>query len=101
MRFKAISLILTMAYLTSACAVATIRPNGGAGKLSSTPTFEESHGYFIGGIVGEAQIDASKVCGDPKSVEQIQTLFTFVDGLFGWVTFSLYSPKSVKIWCKR
>jgi len=101
MRFKAISLILTMAYLTSACAVATIRPNGGTGKLSSAPNFEESHNFFILGIVGEAQVDASKVCGDPKAVEQIQTLFTAVDGLFAWLTLSLYAPKSVKIWCKR
>ena len=84
--------------LCSACATVTIRPDGGA-RINSTPTFEQSYGFFLGGLIGEANIEVSKICKD-KTPTQMQTEFTFVNGLLGAITLGLYSPRTAKVWCK-
>jgi hypothetical protein len=96
---KWVGALLTVACL-SACAKATIRPNGGPALSSSTaPNYEESKPYFMWGLVGEHDINVKQVCGE-KDVEQMQSRTTFVDGLLTLFTLGIYSPKTAMVWCK-
>lgn len=90
--------ILGLVAWMSGCSTVTIQPEGYR-KLVSTPTFEESRPFYFWGLAGEQQVDVNKVCND-KSVKQMQSQQTFVDGLLTFVTLGIYAPHSVKVWCE-
>lgn len=83
----------------SACASATIRPQSGE-KVGGKPTYQESKSYFWWGLSGEHEIDVVEVCKG-KEVEQMQSQFTFLDGVKGFFTLGIYAPKTAKVWCKE
>lgn len=86
-----------MVYL-SACASATIRPQGGE-KIGGAPSYQESKSYFWWGLSGEHEINVAEVCKG-KEVEQMQSQFTFLDGVKTFFTLGIYAPKTAKVWCK-
>ncbi|MDB5105750.1 MAG: Bor family protein [Fibrobacteres bacterium] len=89
--------LAALVYL-SACASATIRPEGGE-KVGGAPTYEESKSYFWWGLSGEHEINVVEVCKG-KEVEQIQSQYTFLDGVKTFFTLGIYAPKTAKVWCK-
>jgi hypothetical protein len=91
------SVALFAAFLLAGCASVTVRPNGGA-KTSAKPDYQQSKNYFFWGLAGEHTIDVTTIC-EGKTVEQIQSQYTFVNGLLGGITLGIYSPKSAKVWC--
>ena len=93
---KYLSLILLPLFLIS-CTTVTILPTN-QGKLTQNPTYERSEPFYIFGLAGESHINIEEIC-QGKGLEQIQTQFTVIDRLLGIITFSLYVPRTVKIWC--
>lgn len=85
--------------LTAGCSTVTMNPKGQTHYISE-PTFEKSLPFFIGGIVGKGVVDAKEVCGT-RQIRQIQTQETFLDSFLGIITFSIYTPETVKIWCEE
>jgi hypothetical protein len=81
-----------------ACASATIRPQGGE-KVGGKPTYEKSKSYFWWGLSGEHEINVVEVC-QGKEVEQMQSQYTFLDGVKTVFTLGIYAPKTAKVWCK-
>ena len=81
----------------SGCSTVTLTPKGQI-KFDTNPTYEERLPFFLGGVVGEIDVDAKKICGS-RNIKQVQTQNTFVDSLLSIVTISIYSPRTVKIWC--
>lgn len=68
------------------CNTITIQPEKlgasfSSAPLSNTPDYEKSHHFFLGGLVGEAQVPVDKICKD-KEVWQMQSQTTFLDGLW-------------------
>ena len=89
---------LSALFYLSACASATIRPQGGE-KVGGAPTWQESKPYFWWGLKGESDINVAGICKD-KGVEQMQSQFTFGDGFKTVITLGIYAPKTAKVWCK-
>ncbi len=89
---------LIAAAFATACSTATIRPQGGE-RISGDPNYEESKSYFFWGLSGEHDINVAEICKD-KGVEQMQSQFTFLDGVKTVFTLGIYSPKTAKVWCK-
>jgi hypothetical protein len=90
---------LLAAMLLAGCASVTVRPEGGD-KLAGKPDYQKSKNYFFWGLGGEHTIDVQEIC-EEKGVEQIQSQYTFVNGLLGGLTLGIYSPKTAKVWCKE
>ena len=90
---------LVAASLLAGCATVTIRPEGGD-KVSTTPDYKKSKPYFFWGLSKAHFVDVQKVC-EGKGAEQIQSQYTFVDGLLGALTIGIYAPKTAKVWCKE
>ena len=67
-------------------------------KISSAPEYEEVQQFFFWGLVGEHAIDVKRVCGSEDAL-QMQTQYTFIDGLLGFVTLGIYAPRTAKVWC--
>ena len=89
---------VTMAVTLVGCSTVTITQQGRR-KLTSTPTYEKKQSFFLWGLAGERWIDTREVCGgnEPK---QMQTQFTFVDGLLNFITLGIYAPRTAKVWCE-
>ena len=90
---------LAVVFVVSGCATITMTKQGTA-TISSDPTFEESQTYFLGGLVGENEIDVKKVCNGGEAT-QMQSQTTFVNGLLGGLTLGIYTPRTAKVWCDK
>ncbi len=90
--------ILSALFIAS-CSTVTVLPTG-KHKVTGQPTWESSEPFFLAGLVGQGDIDVTKPCGGQEPT-QVQTQDTFVDGLLTVVTFTIYSPRTVKVWCPK
>ena len=97
-RIRPLILILLMLGI-SACSSVTIRPNGGD-KDSTDPSYLDSKAFYLWGFVGDHEIDVNEVC-EGADVSQMQTVMTSSDYLIGFITLFIYSPRTVKVWCKE
>lgn len=87
-----------LACCLSACHSVTVRPEG-VSKRIDRPDYEEQKEFWLFGLVNEHAVDVKPICSGGK-VEQMQTQSTFVDSLIGVVTLGIYTPRSVRVWCK-
>lgn len=85
--------------MLSACSAVTIQPQQVA-KLSAKPSYQDSRPFFMWGLVGEQRVDVKEVCGE-QSVVQMQSQQTFTDGALGFITLGIYSPHTIRVWCKQ
>jgi hypothetical protein len=97
MTFKHV-LVLCLAITATACSTVTIHPKSNP-TLVSQPSYEESKSFYIGGLVGERRVNVTEICGE-KEVAQMQTQQTFMNGFLGLITLAIYTPHTVKVWCK-
>lgn len=56
--------------------------------------------FFISGLGQKKEIDAAKVCGGIDNVAKVEVQETFVNGLLGFVTFGIYTPRDARVYCK-
>ena len=55
--------------------------------------------FFLVGIGQEKEIDVKEVCGSKKP-DWAQTQFSAKDAILGVITFGIYTPRTVDIYCK-
>jgi hypothetical protein len=96
-RIAALMSIALLMVALSACSTITIRDKG-TGKMATEPSWEESQSFFIYGLVGKHHVDVKQICG-AKPARQMQAQTTFVDGLLGFITIGIYTPRTAKVWC--
>ena len=90
---------VVFAVALTGCASVTITPNGEQ-KLTSEPTYESSEAFYFWGLTPDVkEVNVSDICPG-NGVRQMQAQNTFMDGLLGAVTFGIYAPRSVKVWCE-
>jgi hypothetical protein len=92
-------LVVTAVIALSACSTVTMLPQGNV-KLSSQPTYQQSHPFFLWGLVGESRVNVLAVCNNQDPI-QLQTQETFLDGFLGVVTLGVYFPRTAKVWCPK
>ncbi|GAA5189253.1 Bor family protein [Ferrimonas gelatinilytica] len=92
--------IIALMVLTglTACSTVTIKPDP-AVYVNQVPSYQDTRHFFFWGLAGEERVNVSEICKE-KSVAQMQSQQTFVNGLLGWVTLGIYAPHSVKVWCE-
>jgi hypothetical protein len=52
---------------------------------------------FVYGLVPPPEIDASQAC--PNGVAKVETEISFLNGLVGAITWSIYTPQHARITC--
>lgn len=95
---KKLALLMAVATLTG-CATQTyhISPNA---PQSAEPTKESMQTFFVGGLGQEQSIDANAFCGGADNVARVQTQQSFLNGVLGYVSMGIYTPRQVKVYCK-
>ncbi len=81
----------------SGCAAQTFEINGSSGV---EPTKQSSQTFFISGLGQEQVTDAAKVCGGVENIIKVESQHTFVNGLVGFLTLGIYTPRDAKVYCK-
>jgi hypothetical protein len=92
-------MLASLLLIFAGCSTVTMNPKGIA-KLETEPTYQKSLPFFLSGVIGEKTVDVKETCGS-KPVQQIQTQATFLDSFLNIVTLTIYSPRTVKIWCAK
>jgi len=90
---------IIISFYLAACTTVTIQPQS-APTLNSAPDYQNSRDFFFWGLIGNYEVDVSEICGD-KPVRQMQTQATFKDSASTFITFGIYTPHTIKIWCQE
>jgi hypothetical protein len=91
--------IAALAALSTGCYKVTVVNNGASGKAAS-PAYTDRWNHSV--VLGLANIagpqDASSAC--PNGWASVETQQTFVQGLVGAISTSIYTPQNLTIRCK-
>ena len=73
----------------------TMRFEVGDGQVGKV--VHERKAFFVGGLAPTRKVDVSEFC--PAGAVAVSEETTFVDGLLGFVTLSIYTPRSSTFYC--
>jgi hypothetical protein len=62
------------------------------------PTLDKSQAFFVYGIGQTQEIDGRAICKE-KGINRIRTKQTWVNVLLQVVTFAIYTPRTVEVYC--
>jgi hypothetical protein len=62
--------------------------------------FDDAQTFWVFGIGQKEEIDAAKVCGVGK-VQRVETQMTAANVAVTFMTIGIYSPRQVRVYCKR
>ena len=66
---------------------------------SQTASYDKMQHFFVGGIGQQSEKDTKEVCPN-GSVAKVQTQQTFLNGFLGAISYGIYSPRDMRIYCK-
>ncbi|MFK3703609.1 Bor protein [Raoultella sp. BIGb0138] len=95
---KKLMMVILAATAISGCAQQTFSVNQG---IAVAPQQVTTHHFFVSGIGQSKQIDAAQVCGGADKVVRTEVQQTFVDGLLGFVTLGIYTPRDARVYCAK
>ena len=67
----------------------------------NAPTHDNSQSFWVGGIGQSEDIDAAIVCGTAANVQRVETQMTAGNVGLTILTFGIYSPRQVRVYCAR
>lgn len=71
----------------------------GSARAGGVPDYDQWRHHLIGGLVTlDENMDLRAIC--PSGVAYIHDRQTFLNGLVGAITFGIYTPTQVTIYCK-
>jgi hypothetical protein len=70
------------------------------GESNKDPDFQKSQAFWFGGEFQSRDIDAELICKD-MGVQKIETVQSFGDTILGTLSFGLYTPRTLKIYCNK
>ena len=86
---KKMLLATALALLITGCAQQTFTVQN---KPAAVAPETITHHFFVSGIGQKKTVDAAKICGGAENVVKTETQQTFVNGLLGFITLSIYTP---------
>lgn len=96
MNVKMIS-IAVFALMLGGCAAQTFTING---DTKATPTLQESQHFFVNGLAQGKTADVAGICGGVDKIIKVEAQQTFVNGIWSVLSFGIYTPRDVKVYCK-
>ena len=94
---KKIAIASLLAILTSGCTTQTyLMANSG----NSTPSYNKMQYFFVSGIGQEQEVNAAEVCDGADKIAKVQTQQTFLNGLLSNLTYGLFTPRQIRVYCK-
>jgi|11_taG_2_1085331.scaffolds.fasta_scaffold09743_3 hypothetical protein len=98
MKSKKLIIVLAVASAlsVSACSKQQFVLESGVGMTAEN----SMSNFFVSGIGQTHRINASEVCGGKDKVVSVEAQTTFLNGLLGFLSTGLYSPRQYRIMCR-
>ncbi|MBN1087391.1 lipoprotein bor [Erwinia aphidicola] len=93
---KKILVVAVLSLTVTGCAQQSFKLNNG---VTVNPQETKTAHFFVSGIGQSDAIDAAKVCGGADKVVKTEVQQTFVNGLLGFVTLGIYTPREARVYC--
>lgn len=81
------------------CATQVVYPKGNNYAKNAAPSYKKSQPFFIYGIGQSQEKRAYDVCGKGNVPAKVVTKTTFTDGLLGTLTFGIFTPRTLEVYC--
>ena len=94
---KKMLLATALALLITGCAQQTFTVQNKPAAVAPKPSPIISS---FSGVVKKT-VDAAKICGGAENVVKTETQQTFVNGLLGFITLSIYTPLEARVYCSQ
>ena len=94
-------LLAFVALLLSGCATQTYYVNDNRGGNKTNPEQEISQPFFVSGIAQQRTMDAAEICGGAEKVAKVESKLNFLDGLLGFITLGIYTPRTAMVYCTQ
>ena len=92
------ALAVAAALLSAACYRVTVVSTPAAVTSTTTPTVSQPWTHsFVYGLVPPQPVNVSQQC--PGGVQKVVTERSFLNGLVGALTWSIYTPIQIQAWC--
>ena len=92
-------LATALALLITGCAQQTFTVQNKPAAVAPKETI--THQFLRFWNWAEETVDAAKICGGAENVVKTETQQTFVNGLLGFITLSIYTPLEARVYCSQ
>lgn len=97
---KAVAVAL-LAVLTSGCATQNyLVSSQTAPDATMKADANKMQTFFVSGLAQEQEINTAEVCKGKQNVASIQTQSNFVNNLLGFVSYGIFTPRQIRVYCK-
>ncbi len=102
MKIRIIATIVSFLFITS-CSTQTFKvsPNIKREIPSGNPHFSKWSNFFLSGLGQSDFKDADAMCKESDGIAFLETRQSFVQGLVGVVTYGIYTPRTMNIYCNK
>lgn len=98
---KKVVTVALLAVLTSGCATQNyLVASQDVPNATTTADADKMQTFFVSGLGQEQEIDATEVCEGKENVASIQTKSSFVNVVLGLVSYGIYTPRQIRVYCK-
>jgi hypothetical protein len=103
MKIKNLIITFFACLLIASCATQTfnVNPNVKREVPSGNPHFSKWSNFFVSGIGQTSFQNASEMCKDNGGIAFVETRQSFAQGLVTVVTYGIYSPRTMNIYCNK
>jgi hypothetical protein len=100
---KKILILALLATLTFSCSTQrfSVNPSVKREEPSKNPHFTQWSHFFVWGIGQTDFTNAAQMCKDNGGVDFVETKLTFAQGLIGGITYGIYSPRNISVYCNK
>jgi len=87
----------------SSCATQTfiVDPKVKREVPSGNPHFSKTSHFFISGVGQSMALNASQLCKESDGVAFVESKQSFVQALFAGITYGIYTPRTMNIYCNK
>ncbi len=78
------------------CSTQVALVNGSDGRLAK----EDLQSFFVSGLGQTQTRAATAICGGADKVVKVETMFSPLNWLLGFLSYGIYTPRDAKIYCK-
>ncbi len=100
---KKLFIILAIVALTASCSTQRflVDPSVKREEPAKNPHFTKWSHFFVAGIGQTSFSNAADMCKENGGVAFVETKLTFAQGLVTALTYGIYSPRNISVYCNK
>ena len=96
---KKLGLVLSLSAMMTLTGCTTQSFTINSGATGTEPNYESMQPFFVYGIGQTQRLNASDICGGADKVAKVEAKESFLNGLLGFLSTGIYTPRDAKVYC--